>query len=208
MCHDDAAGDKISDINGTPKVISQSPAPKISIFNKTNATGSTLVITADPFEVFWTKGTTKITPGNRSTTSNMLAVGDDVSITVKPPASMGTTFPKDTQVVLTLIYVRTNYEHFFVDVTKMFSVTSNPGSTGVTTEHRNPDNPVPPGGQKPDTWILTVVDAAPAAQPSEVKLNLKCLDLKGTNSSYLLWLRVEIATTKFDFVNSGSIILK
>lgn len=204
LCHDNARGDKIADWNAN-KLTTIPPSSKIFLFDKSNPTGVQVVPAPDPFEAFWSKGGTRIDVTNRTDPANLLAAGDQVSITVKPlpPA---TTFTKGDKISITLVFVRTDYEHYSVDITKMFTVVSHPGASGFTTDHLNPDTPGPIGARKPDSWTLTVTDVPSA--PTEVVLNLKCLDLTGAHTNYNLWLRVDIGARKHDFIRNGSILVK
>lgn len=152
---------------------------------------------SDPFEVFWSKGGTRITPANRSSVSNKLAVGDKVTITIKPPSGQAT-FTASTDISITLIYVRANYPHLSIDVNKIFKVIGQTGVSSPTTADLNPDSP---GAD--DSWKMKVIDS-----PSELVLELECQDLNNTHPNHTFWLRVDIDTAKHDFIRNGSILVK
>jgi hypothetical protein len=195
LCHEDAVDDNIKDFNG--RSLKKIPTTsKILLFNKSNPTGVEIIAKSDPFELFWSKGGTRVTAANRLDQTNKLGVGDKVSITLRPPAA-SKTFADKTNISLTVVYVRTNYSKY-VDITKMFKVIGQAGVKAPTTADLNPDNPA-----GDDSWKL-VVDGTPA----EIVLDLECKDLTGLTSNYTVWVRADISTTQNDFVRNGSILIK
>ena len=196
LCHKNAVDDTIVKWNSN-RLTTIPPNSKILKFNKSNPTGIEVTPAADPFESFWSKGSTRITATNRSDSTNKLKVGDAISITVKP-SPPATTFATGTKIAITVVYIRTNYPKAKIDVIKMFNVTDQSGASAPTTADLNPDSP---GGH--DSWELLVIGT-----PSEVKLNLNCKDLSMLPfSNYPLWLRVDISTVIHDFIRNGSIVV-
>lgn len=210
LCHENAAGDKITDFHGSsPKAI-PATGSKVFAFDDAHPTGLLVTVPSDPFEAFWTKGTTKITPANRSDTANRLAAGDKVTITVKPPVVPGTppapptpgTFASGTQVSITLIYIRADYPQD-IDVAKLFKVDSvkngalrSPNPTAkLNTERPAPHN------KGDDSWVVDVTGT-----PQELVLNLTCLDLTSLHHHNVpLRVKVSFGTQSHDFVNNGAI---
>jgi hypothetical protein len=212
LCHENAAGDKITDFHGaSPKPIPAGTS-KIFVFDDAHPTGVQVAVPADPFEAFWTKGATRITPANRSDAANLLAAKDKVTITVRPPATPGTpptpptpgTFAAGTQVSITLIYIRVDYPED-VDVTKLFkvdSVTNGALRSPKATDRLNVLRPAP-HNKADDSWVVDV-----AGTPSELVLNLTCLDLTSFHHHNVpLRVKVSFGTLRHDFVNNGAIQL-
>ena len=197
LCHENAVDDTIPEWNAG-RLTAIPPTSKVLMFNKDNRTGLEVTPPTDPFEAFWSKGTTRITASNRSSAANRLKVGDAATIAVKPPVSVGS-FTDGTQIKITLIYIRANYPKAHIDINRMFTVTGQSGALAPTTADLNPASP----GHH-DSWILAVTGS-----PSEVQLDLRCDDLDMLPfSNYSLWLRVDISTMKHDFVRNGSIVVE
>jgi hypothetical protein len=165
------------------------------MFNKTNPSGVEVVPLPDPFEVFWSKGGTRITPFNRGVAANKLTVGDKVRITIRPPLP-ATAFANGTAISVAIIYVRTNYPQV-MDTTKIFTLNSFSGVDTPVDADINPDNP-----KGFDGWRMVVTGT-----PKEVVLNLECKDLTGFHPNYIFWLQVSIDSTSHDFVHNGSITI-
>ncbi len=198
LCFKDAVGDKIADWNdGKLKPIT--PGSDLLFFDDSNPTGAKVVPPVDPFDVFWSKGGTRITAINKNDPANRLKAGDTVVIIVQPPANPSppaATFATGTVISITLVYIRVDYNQN-IDVTKMFSVTSQTGAGTPTTANLNTTSP---GGD--DSWKLTVTGT-----PTEVTLTLKCTDLSTLHDTGMpLWLRVDITSQKHDFIRNGAII--
>jgi hypothetical protein len=202
LCHQDAVGDKIADWN-SGKLKSIKAGSDVLFFDDANPTGTKVVPPVDPFEAFWSKGSTRITAVNKNDAANRLKKGDTVVITVRPPAPppatpppAPATFATGTVISITLVYIRVDYKQN-IDVDKMFSVTTQSGAGPPTTEDLNPQSP----GAK-DSWKLTVTGT-----PTEVTLTLKCSDLSMLHDTAMpLWLRVDITSRKHDFIRNGAII--
>jgi hypothetical protein len=208
LCHENAKDDTIADWNaGTLKPIAPSSS-KIFMFNKANPTGTLVVPTPDPFEVFWSKGTTKISVANRNDPANRIANKDTVSITVKPPTTA--VFEAGTTITVTLIYIRVNYLQA-INVNKMFIIKGQSGASAPTTAKLNSERPSSSPDDGDDSWILTVTGT-----PAEVTLDLECVDLdlsKHSQHNVPYWLRVKVESpsslpVEFDFTRNGSILLK
>src|SRR5215213_661528 len=202
VCQKDAVGDKIADWNaGKLKPIT--PGSDVLFFDDANPSGTKIVPPVDPFEVFWSKGSTRITAVNKNDPANRLKAGDTVVITVRPPAPPpatppppAATFATGTVISITLVYIRVDYNQN-IDVTKMFSVTSQTGAGTPTTANLNAKSP---GGD--DSWKLTVTGT-----PTEVTLTLKCSDLSMLHDTGMpLWLQVDITSQNHDFIRNGAII--
>jgi hypothetical protein len=196
LCHENAKDDRMATWNAD-KLTSIPATSQVMLFDKQHATGTPIVFQADPFEVFWSKGGTRITPANRNDPANTMAVNDNVTITVRPPG--GGNFPASSSVAITVMYIRPDYPTFAVDVTKMFKVTGHPGASGFTPRRLNLQGL----GSAPDSWELTV-----AGTPAEIVLQLTCADLTGSHPGQWLWLRVDINHTRHDFNRNGMIVIK
>ena len=110
-----------------------------------------------------------------------------------PPAA---TFATGTVIAITLIYIRPDYPQA-IDVTKLFTVTGQTGSSAPTTANLNPQSP---GGD--DSWKLTVTGT-----PTEVTLTLNCTDLSTLHDTGMeLRLRVDISSQAFTFDRNGVIV--
>lgn len=208
LCHENAKDDTIADWNaGTLKPIAPSSS-KVFMFNKANPGGTLVVPTPDPFEVFWSKGTAKISVANRNDPANRIANKDTVSITVKPPSTA--VFPTGTTITITLIYIRVNYLQA-INVNKMFIIKRQSGASAPTTAKLNSERPSSSPDDGDDSWILKVTGT-----PAEVTLDLECVDLdlsKHGQHNVPYWLRVKVESpsslpVKFDFTRNGSILLK
>jgi hypothetical protein len=195
ICHENAVGDTIADLNNN-SLKSIPSTSKVLVFEKSNPAGVEVVPQPDPFSVSWSKGGVTIAAANQSDPKNKLGIGDVVSITVNPipPA---TTFGAGTKFSVTLIYIRPNYP-VNVDINKIFDIVTQSGSSAPITSDLNKESP---GGD--DSWELTTLNS-----PKQVVLTLKCKSLTGMHSNYHLWLRVELPTIKYDFIRNGSILLK
>jgi len=200
LCHENAVDDTIIGFN-TRTLKAIPPTSKVLKFDKADPTGVEVLPVPDPFEAFWSKGGTRITPANRLDSGHKLAVGDTITITVKPPPGVST-FTAGTKISVTVVYVRTNYPHA-IDVTKLFKVVRQSGISSPTTADLNPDNPA-----GPDSWQATVTADPKAGDPKSIVLELECLDLSGLHPNYTLWLRVDISTERHDFVRNGSLLIK
>lgn len=199
LCHEAAKDDTI--IKWNAGTLTPIPATsKILFFEEANPAGVEVKPTPDPFEVFWSKGGTRITSANQGTAANKLEQKDTVVITVKPQPP-ATKFADKDQIQVTLVYIRTDYPQN-LDVGKIFEVKSHTGLDSVTTANLNPASP---GGD--DSWRLKV-----KGDPPQVTLTLRCrddglVDIKHGN--YPFWLRVRLPSgTRHDFVTNGSIIIK
>ncbi len=212
LCHEDAKNDGIVDWNaGKLKPITPSTS-KIFMFNQANPAGKEVLPQLDPFEVFWSKGATRITSTNRNSSANKIAPKDTVTITVKPfPSTPPATFATDTIITLTLIYIRANYLQA-INLNKMFKVKGQSGAGAPTIAQLNTDRPSglgPNDGE--DSWILKVTGT-----PTEVSLTLECIDLdlsKHNQHNVPYWLRVSVKpptspAKQFDFTRNGSILVK
>jgi hypothetical protein len=197
LCHENAKDDNIADWNASALKAIPTTGSKILFFNKTNPTGGQVQTQTDPFEAFWTKGSTRITPANQDTQANKLVKGDKVSITLKLlPA--GTPFTDKTDISITLIYIRPDYKQT-IDLAKMFKVTGQAGISAPTLDDLNSESPGPA-----DSWQAVV-----SGTPTEVRIDLECLDfsmLKHPNQC--LWLRVQIGSLRqaHDFRLNGAIM--
>jgi hypothetical protein len=199
LCHKEATGDTISDWN-EGKLKSIPAGGDVLFFDDTHA-GTKLVAPTDPYEAFWSKGTTRITITNMGDPANFLTKGDTVTITVKPQAP-ATTFIDKTPIDITLIYIRPDYPQN-IDVTKMFDVVSRTGMNAGTPGTANL-NSQSPGGD--DSWKSIV-----AGTPAEVVLELKCKDLSTLthqNDPVFMYLRVSISGTATEFRRNGGITPK
>jgi hypothetical protein len=196
LCHDQAKDDRMATWNADtlPSIPTNS---QVLMFDKDHRTGTPIAALPDPFETFWSKGGTRITPTNRVLAANTLAVNDNVTITVRPPG--GGTFPTSSSVAITLIYIRPDYPRFAVDVTKMFKVTGHPGASGFTPRKLNLQGL----GSAPDSWRLNV-----AGTPTEVVLQLTCIGLTGSKPREWMWLRVDIDGDDHDFIRNGMIVIQ
>ncbi len=207
LCHENAAGDIITDWNvGSLKPLNTAPAV-FKMFNEATPAGVVVTFRNDPFEAFWSKGGTRITPHNRNAVTSKMAVGDTVTLTVKPPPP-ATNFTAGTKIRITLIYIRVNYPQA-INVTKMFNVKAQTGASAPTTSKQNGERPTSVGPDDGhDTWDLTVTSA-----PAEVTLELECVNLdldKHGQHNVPYWVRVALSTLpdSFDFARNGSILLK
>lgn len=203
LCHDDAKGDTIADWNASAlKPIGATS--KILRFDSTAPSGTPVVATPDPYEAFWSKGTTRITALNIYDAPNHIngpaasgGTGDAVTITVRPTAP-ATTFTAGTQISITVVYIRVDYPQV-VDVSKMFKVTGQTGASAPTTARTNTKNP---NTSEPDTWKLTVTGT-----PAEVTLSLQCLDFSMLKEPAVpLRLQVNNGSSTFLFVRNGSVM--
>lgn len=205
LCHENAKGDTIADLNaGTVKPI-PATGSKVFAFDEAHLAGQQVADPPDPFDVFWSKGTTVVTAANRG--ANKIAKGDDFTITVRLPdpsrkPTVPTQFADKAQVSITLIYIRPNYAQD-VDVNALFTVT---GVTGGALRSPKPTDKLnaqrPAGSDKgDDSWVLIV-----SGTPTEVVLKLNCKDLSTLHHrGVLLRLQVDIGTEKFYFARNGAI---
>jgi hypothetical protein len=205
LCHENAKGDTIADLNAGTVTAIPASGSKILAFDEANLTGVQVTDPPDPFDAFWSKGGTAVTPANRS--ANKLSAGDDVTITVRLPnpardPAVPTQFTDKSEVSITLIYIRPNYEQD-VDVTALFSIQ---GVTGGAMRATNPtvklNNQRPAGFDKgPDSWVIVV-----SGTPTELVLKLKCSSLSSlTHHNVLVRLQVDIGVKKFYFARNGAI---
>lgn len=195
LCHENAKDDNIADWNASALKPIPTTGSKILFFNSTNQTGAQIQNQPDPFEAFWTKGGIQITPINQNIPANKLIKGDKVRITLKlSPA--GTTFQDQTDIAITLIYIRPDYPQV-IDINKMFKVTGQAGISAPTTANLNPQSP---GAD--DSW-----EALVSGTPTEVSIDLECLDLSMLkHQNQCLWLRVKVGTVSHDFRLRGAIM--
>jgi hypothetical protein len=211
LAHEEAVGDTIQAWNaGTLPPITKLAPPSVKQFTSDDPTGKTVTHTTAPFEVFWSKGGTRITASNRLDTANKIATGDKVLITVNPPPPAAT-FTAGAQVALMLVYIRVTYNQI-VDVTKMFTIDTAASSGIKQPVKMKPVNSFRVKSNAPDTWIFEV-DGTPAS----AILSLTCgnLDLSSLGHHNVpLWLRGWIkfpaitSILTFDFIRDGSIIAK
>ena len=195
LCHENAKDDNIADWNASALKAIPATGSKILLFNKTNSTGAQIQNQPDPFEAFWSKGGTRITPLNQNTTANKLNKSDKVTITLKLlPA--GTNFQDKDDIAITLIFIRPDYPQS-IDVTKMFKVTGQSGISAPTTSNLNAQSP---GAD--DSW-----EAVVSGTPASVTIDLECLDLSMLkHPNQCLWLRVKAGTLSHDFRLNGAIM--
>jgi hypothetical protein len=207
LCHENAQKDTIADLNANRVKPIPASGSKVLAFSEANPKGTEVREEPDPFDAFWSKGGTVITPANRTAAANQLAAGDDVTITVRLPNPSRTPtvpiqFVDKTVISITLIYIRPDYPQD-VDVNALFSVT---GVTGAAQRSPNPTahlNRQRPAGhdKEDDSWILVV-----SGTPTEVVLRLKCISLSTLHDHGIpLRLEVNIGSEQFLFAQNGVI---
>lgn len=190
LCHEDAVGDTISDWNDgklKPISISSSSPAKIKIFSEANPSGIPLVPTVQQFRYSWVKGGVELNESNRFDLSSMLAVGEEFTIRLTPPA--GTKFKDGEIVSITLIYIRADYSDP-IDVDTMFEVKGVVGADFVGTAKLNSQN----SGPK-DSWKLKI-----KGDQSQLELKLKLVDLLTLHTGFGgFYLRLNVSNPAFTF---------
>jgi hypothetical protein len=206
LCHENAKGDTIADLNAGTVTAIPAAGSKIFAFDESKLAGVQVTDPPDPFDAFWSKGATAVTPANRS--ANKLSAGDDFTVTVRlpdpsrKPGIVPIQFADKAEISITLIYIRPNYEQD-VDVNALFSVQS---VVGGALRPTNPtvklNNQRPAGFDKgPDSWVIVV-----SGQPTELVLKLKCSSLSTLHHhNVLLRLQVDIGGFRFYFARNGAI---
>jgi len=209
LAHEEAAGDTIQAWNaGTLPPITKLAPPSVKQFTSDDPTGTAVTRTPEPFEVFWSKGGTRIGASNRLAPASKIATGDKVTITIGPPGT-ATAFEAGTKAALLLVYIRVTYEQI-VDVTKMFTIDAAASSGIKQPVAVKPVNTFRFKRDAPDTWLFEI-DGTPAA----AVLALTCANLDLSNLGHHnvpLWLRgwLKLPSSadllRFDFIRNGSII--
>ncbi|VTR92929.1 unnamed protein product [Gemmata massiliana] len=167
------------------------------LFTEGNLGGAPLVPAVDdPFEAFWAKNGVRITRENMNEGNNPLRVGDKVTITVQNTGATPN-IPANTDISITLFFVRPDYPFKVVDVVKQFVVLGQTAATAPTISQTNI------ASKGSDTWSMKTTAATPS-----VVLSLKCADLSDVTHAGLPFnFRVKLGTQTHDFIRNGNIIV-